>query len=204
MLCEIQAQSSSSFWRGSNKRQTRKHQSACPGLLGEGETASGSVNRARCAEATASGLPGTQRALLINFCFSFWNLPADSRVLSASLHPYSLAVNHWLCGDCHVMRWCCSRRKHTVDIFSWTSLKIFQNAWDNPHSPCPDKNSKPLLKSSHVIAAMVHPVLLISRFFVSLRSACFKVPLNVASSDVTTLEDLEYLGHGMTSGLYEP
>lgn len=45
------------------------HQSAFPELPRKGETASGSVNSALCAEATTSGLLGTRRALLINFLF---------------------------------------------------------------------------------------------------------------------------------------
>lgn len=80
--------------------------------------ARGSVNRALCAEATASGLPATQRAPLINFCFSFGNMPVDGRVLSMSLYPSSLAMNHYLSHDCQVTGWCWTRRKYTVDIFS--------------------------------------------------------------------------------------
>lgn len=45
------------------------HQSAFPELPKKGETASGSVSSALCAEATTNGLLGTQRALLINFLF---------------------------------------------------------------------------------------------------------------------------------------
>lgn len=53
---------------GGKSRNTSKR---LPRIAGKGETPSGSANSALCAEATASGLLGTQRALLINFLLLF-------------------------------------------------------------------------------------------------------------------------------------
>lgn len=85
-VCEIQAQSSSCFWRGSNKGANQEtHQSACLELLGKGETASGSVNSALGAKATARGLLGTQRALLINFLLLLLKPPSEQQTSANEL-----------------------------------------------------------------------------------------------------------------------
>lgn len=63
----------------------------------KGEPASGSVNSTLCAQATARGWVGTQRALLINFLLLLLKPPVGSRLLPISWHPYSLTENPWLC-----------------------------------------------------------------------------------------------------------
>lgn len=100
-VCEIQAQSSPSLWRESNKGANQeRHQRACPELLGRGEPASGSVNSALCAEATARGLLGTQRALLITFLLLLLKPPSGQQtsaneLAALFLNCESLAVQ-WL------------------------------------------------------------------------------------------------------------
>lgn len=158
---KIQVQSFSSFWRGSNRGQNKEHIKV-PALNCWGKVKLQVVllivlwvlrpQPVHCLE--YKGL------FSLTFCFSFWNLPVGSRVLSMSLNPYPLTENHWLCSDCNFMCWCLTRRKHIVDTFSWTSLRNFQDALDNPYIPCPEKDSKPFLELSPMIVATVHAILL--------------------------------------------
>lgn len=66
------------------------HQSAWPGLLGKGKPASGSANSALQAEATARGLLGTRRALLINFLLLLLKPPSVQQTSVNELAPLFL------------------------------------------------------------------------------------------------------------------
>ena len=73
--------------QGANQKT---HQSAYTELLGKGETASGFVNSVLGAEATASGLLGTQRTLLINFLLLLLKPPSRQQSSVNELAPLSL------------------------------------------------------------------------------------------------------------------
>lgn len=104
---------------GGKSRNTSK---CLPELPGKGETASGSVNSALCARPQLVDCPQHKGLSSLTFCYSFWNLPVGSRVLSMSLHSHPLTEKCWLCSDCKLVGGHLARRKHIVTL--WTSLKI--------------------------------------------------------------------------------
>lgn len=143
--CEIQAQPSSSFWRGSNRGQIKKH------IKVTSLNCQGKVKLQVALLIVLCGprpLPGDcleyKGFFSLTFCFFFWNLPVGNRLLSMSLHPYSITENHWLCSNCRFTRRHLAGRKHIANIFFMNFLRSLQTVLNNP-SPCPEKKFNFLL-----------------------------------------------------------